>query len=78
MKFDALSYQFLFSLAVTLKFSLSTFERSLIFKFEMSAILNNFTIQNFNSHPFKRVFLTRFFQFRTTELEKQLTDHYQN
>ena len=39
MNFDALSSQFLFSIVVTRKFGRSTFERSLIFKFEKLAIL---------------------------------------
>ena len=39
MNFDALCSEFLFTFVVTRKFSRYTFERSLIFKFEMVAIL---------------------------------------
>ena len=39
MNFNALSAQFSFSIIVTRKFGRSTFQRSLIFKFEMFAIL---------------------------------------
>ena len=39
MNFEALSSQFLFSIVVTRKFDRSTFERSLILKFELLAIL---------------------------------------
>ena len=39
MNFDSFSFQFSFPSVVTRKFSHSKFERSLIFKFEMLAIL---------------------------------------
>ena len=53
MNFDSFSSQFSFSNVVSRKFGLSTFEHSLILKFEMLAILKfDFEIvRNFNPHP---------------------------
>ena len=50
MNFDALSSQFSFSIVVTLKFGHFTFERSLIFKFEMLAFLK-FDCSKFKPSP---------------------------
>ena len=50
MNFDALSFQFSFSNVVTRKFGRSTFERSLIFKFEMLTILK-FDCSKFQPSP---------------------------
>ena len=45
MNFDALSFQFLFSIVVTGKYGRSTFEHSLIFKFEMLAIFKFYCLK---------------------------------
>ena len=62
MNFDAVSSQFSFSIVVTLKFGRSIFKRSLIFKFEMLAILKLFKIltltQNFVFHKQDTLFIS--------------------
>ena len=50
MNFDALFSQFSFSIVVTHKFGRPKFERSLIFKFEMLAILK-FDCSKFKPSP---------------------------
>ena len=50
MNFDVLSSEFLFSIVVTRKFGRSTLECSLIFKFEVLAILK-FDCSKFQPSP---------------------------
>ena len=64
MNFDALSSQFLFSIVATRKFGRSTFERSLIFKFEMLAILK-LECSKFKPSPGK---LTNFQNFKNSKI----------
>ena len=58
MNLDSFPSQFSFSNVVTRKFVRSTFERSLIFKFEMLAILK-FDCSKFYSYP---IFLICYFK----------------